>query len=383
MSYRFRVSTNLRVGAGESAKLGEELADLGFARPAAIMDASLVENPVVRAALAGVEGKMPLAVFSNTAREPDYDFLQAFFGKNLKGTGFDVLIGVGGGSTMDLAKGAAVLMTNAGAALSFRGFPKLSHRPAAVVALPTTAGTGSEVTYNAVFTDSQGKKKLGINSPQNFPVAAIIDPLLLAGAPRAVALSSGADALVHTLESFVHKNHTAVSRPLSAEAFRLLFGNFAAALDDPKNHAAWEAMGVGAYLAGLALMNAGSGPSGALSYPLGVHHEVPHGLAGAVFLPAVTRYNIRKGYRDYARLYDVIEGADRARSDLDKSAAFGDALEGLWRKLGLPLRLSALKLAWKDVDFLAEQYDVLKAAIDQNPVPFSKEDLRRMLQEIA
>src|SRR5208282_4918269 len=271
-SFRFRVATNLRYGVGESEKLGEEASELGFSSAAAIVDQAVAAHPQVVKALQSVRDRgLTLDVFRSSEPEPSYRYLDSFK-KQFEGKDYDCLIGIGGGSAMDLAKGIAVLLTNPGAAISFRGFPKLKNKPLPIIAIPTTAGTGSEVTYNAVFTDTDQQKKLGINSLLNFPVAAIIDPLMTADCPVSVSISSGSDALVHTLESFVHKDHTPVSRLYSIEAFRLLYHNLGALLDRPSDLEVRGSLALGAYLAATALMNSGSGPSGAFSYPLGVHY---------------------------------------------------------------------------------------------------------------
>lgn len=381
-SFRYRVSTNLRFGPGEAAKLGEELKELGFLKPAAVVDSGVSRHPKVLEALASVVAAgLTLQTHESTEAEPTYDYLEAFKSR-LAGGGHDCIVGIGGGSVMDLAKGLAVLLTNEGPALSFRGFPKLKNRPLPMIAIPTTAGTGSEVTFNAVFTDAAQKKKLGINSILNFPVCAIIDPLLTVDCPRSVTVSSGADALVHTLESYVHKNHTPVSRAQSMEAFRLLFNALGKVLDDPKNVQVRADLALGAYQAGTALMNSGSGPSGAFSYPLGAVYHVPHGYAGAAFLPSITRHNVEKGY-DYAPLYDLIEGADKTLPAQEKNRRFADAIQGLMDKLGVPRSLSHYKLGPQDIGFMIDQYDVLKAGIDQNPIEITKDDVRRMMETLA
>jgi len=382
-SFRYRVSTNLRFGPGEAAKLGEELKELGFFKPAAVVDSGVSRHPKVLEALASVAAAgLPLQTHESTEAEPSYDYLEAFKTR-LAARGHDCLIAVGGGSVMDLTKGLAVLLTNEGPALSFRGFPKLKNRPLPVIAIPTTAGTGSEVTYNAVFTDAAAKKKLGINSILNFPACAIIDPLLTVDCPRPVTVSSGVDALVHALESYVHKKHTPISRTLSMEAFRLIFNALGKVLGDPKNVQVRADLALGAYQAGTALMNSGSGPSGAFSYPLGAVYHVPHGYAGAAFLPSITRHNVEKGYVDYAALYDLIEGADPSLPAREKNRRFAEEIQGLMDKLGVPKNLSHYKLGPQDIRFMIEQYDVLKAGIDQNPIGITKDDVRRMMETLA
>ncbi|MFC1510852.1 iron-containing alcohol dehydrogenase family protein [Candidatus Margulisiibacteriota bacterium] len=382
MSFKFKVSTNLRYGVSESEKLGEEIKALGFLKPGVIIDQGVFEHPQTMKILGSMKNAgLSFEVFKNNAVEPDYDFLD-LFKKNFANKDFDCLVGVGGGSVLDLTKAMATLITNPGPAVNYKGFPDLNNRPLPVIAVPTTAGTGSEVTYNAVFTDSKLKKKLGINSELNYPVLSVIDPLFTVGCPKSVTVSAGCDALVHTLESYVHKNNTPLSRMLSKEAFRLLFNNLNKVLDSPDDIEVRGNIALGAYLAGKALINAGSGPSGAFSYPLGAVYKVPHGYAGAVFLPHITRINVEKGYRDYTPLYDLIDGLDITISDDQKNIEFVKKIQELMDKLDVPKSLSTYKLGPKDIEFMIEQHDVLKAAIAQNPIEITKDDTRKMMQQL-
>ncbi len=380
--FNFRVKTKLLFGAGTSEELPKIIEQFGFKKAAIIIDNGVKNHSQTKKILESLKkSSMAHQIFINDAVEPDYDFLENYK-KNFIGQGFECLVGIGGGSTLDLTKGVATLMTNLGAAISYRGFPQLKNLPVPVIAIPTTAGTGSEVTFNAVFTDSHEKRKLGINSEYNFPVQAIIDPWFTVGSPNSVTVSAGADALVHTLESYVHKNHTPISRMYSKEAFRLLFNGLWKVLGDPNNIKIREDLGLGAYLAGTALMNAGSGPAGAFSYPLGTFHKVPHGYAGAVFLPEITRINAEKGYQDYAELYDLIDDLDKKISIPGKNKIFAEKIQELMNKLEVPQYIQKFNLTPQDVELLIEQYDTLKAAIDQNPIEITKDDVRKFMNRV-
>jgi len=380
--FRFFLSTDLRFGNNQCLKLPDYIKDLGHSKIALIIDNGVVNNQqVIKCINSLKDNNISFDIYVNESVEPTYDYLEDFR-KRFIGKSYDCLVGIGGGSTLDLTKGIATLLTNDGEAISFRGFPKLKNKPLPIIAIPTTAGTGSEVTYNAVFTDSKEKKKLGINSTLNFPSLAIIDPLIYIGMPEKAAISSGCDALVHTLESYVHKNNTPISRIFSKEAFRLLFNNLNRLLEDFNNTDIWGALSLGAYLAGIALINAGSGPSGAFSYPLGAVYKVPHGYAGAVFISKITKINVEKGYTDYADLYDLIEGADKTISNEDKNLKFAVELQNLMDKLKVPRNLRDFGLKKPDIEFLLSQYDILKGAIDQNPIEITKEDCKKMFQEL-
>lgn len=383
IEFQFRLTTNVFFGKGVSESAGNKVRSLGFSRAAVLLDSAVInQTPVKKVLDSLVSAGVHIDLHNNHAVEPSYDDLE-LVKKTFEGRNCDVVVGIGGGSTLDLAKGLAVLLRNEGPALSFRGFPTLLNNPIPVIAFPTTAGTGSEVTFNAVFTDTNEKKKLGINSTLNFPVAAFLDPMLTLECPLSVSVSSGADAMVHALESFVHRRHTPLSRVFSVNAFALLFHNLKKLPSHLADLDVRAGLQLGAYEAAIALMNSGSGPSGALSYPLGVHHKVPHGLAGALFLPSVTWFNVRAGYSDYSILYDTIAGTNLLLTKGEKAIQFSTILEDLWTVLGIPRRLSAFGLTPDDVESLGEQIVSLKAAIAQNPIDLSDIEVRNMLKELA
>jgi alcohol dehydrogenase class IV len=380
-SFKFKVKTHLEFGNGKIRNLGEWTKKSGYHKVGVILDKGVEKNKMIQDGIRALKDHdVEYVIFVNSAVEPDYDFLDEFK-KKFIGAGFECLIGIGGGSTLDLTKGIATLVINPGPALSYRGFPELEHVPLPVIAVPTTAGTGSEVTYNAVFTNSQEKKKLGINSEYNYPVLAVIDPMILTECPISVAVSAGCDALVHSLESYVNVNHTPVSRMFSREAFKLLYNNLRKLPGGLHDVDVQSGLALGAYLAGTALMNSGAGPAGGLSYVLGGVYKVPHGFAGATFIGAVTTWNVQKGYRDYGDLYDLIEGADANQSTQEKNRLFAGCINDLLKQLGMPDVIPGYGLTSKDVDYIAGQYEMLKGVIAMNPVSFSMEDIQGIVHQ--
>jgi alcohol dehydrogenase class IV len=294
----------------------------------------------------------------------------------------DCFIGIGGGSVIDFAKGLSTVLVNPGNAVLYKGFPEKIRPPLPTIAVPTTAGTGSEVTYNAVFTDNSTQKKLGINTRLNYPVLAILDPVLTVNSPLSVTVSSGMDALVHTLESYAAVQSNTMNRIFAREAFRYIFNNLFLVKNDPGNVGVRSKIQFGAYLAGISLINSGSGPAGALSYPLGVHFKVPHGLAGAVFIPHIVRHNVERGY-DYSELYDLIEGADVSLPRETRNEEFAEKLFELCRVLGVPDTLRGFGVDEKTVNVLCTEAESLKNAFGQNPVGFSVADAQDLLRKMV
>ena len=380
--FNFKLSTDMKFGLGIYKDIAVLLADYNFGPLCMIVDSALLNNNKVRDLIKSLQQSLDVVtVFENKSVEPDYDYLDSCKAE-LVSLKFDSLIAIGGGSTIDLAKGIAVLMRNPGRAISFRGWNLAKNPALPVIAFPTTAGTGSEVTPNAVFIAKDEKRKLGINTDYVRPQLAILDPELTLSCPRSVTVSSGMDALTHALESFVAKNATLTSRIFSKEAFSLVFNNLPMLLDDMGNVELRGRLLLGSYYAGIALMNSGAGPAGALSYVLGVHYNVPHGLAGAVFLPQVVKLNVQRDCNSYTPLYDLIEGADLTLDESGKSEKFAELFKQLCQKASVPESLEQFGVSRNNLDFLVEESFWLKAAIEQNPVHFKKEEIRMLWESL-
>ena len=382
--FNFVLKTNMKFGIGLVQNLNEVLKEYNIKKTGIIIDQGVYNNKLIKRMLGKVKNDGVLAkVYKNSVSEPDYDYLDKYK-SNFKGWEPDCLVGIGGGSTLDLTKGMAVLLKNHGPAIKYRGFPQLKFKPIPVIAIPTTAGTGSEVTYNAVFTDTKEKRKLGINSKLNYPICAILDPLLVSGCPKSVMISSGMDALTHALESFVAKNATPISRVCSKEAFKLIFNSLGRVINDRNNVEIWSNLLLGSYWAGIALPNAGAGLAGAMSYPLGAVYKVPHGLAGGMFLSSVVTLNIKRGYKQYGELYDLIDKADKKLTVEKKNKEFSRLLNKLCDKLRIPKKLLAFGINKKDVHYLVEYiFKGLKGAIEQNPIRLNKKDVRKILESMS
>lgn len=381
----FLLNSNMRHGTGELGNLSSYLEDMGFKNIALIIDKAILDVEYVKNMVSKCRNnfKRCEVLVYKLQGEPTYDYLDECSVIMRKHKDLDVIVGIGGGSVIDLAKGIAVLMKNKGSGIDYRGFPKNINRPLPVVAIPTTAGTGSDATYNAVFTDSKAGKKLGINTTMNFPVLSILDPKLISTCPRDVVASSGMDALTHAMESFVSKRATLISRIYSIEAIRLLIPNLEKVLDFPEDINIKGNLQLGAYLAGIALFNASSGPAGALSYLLGTWYKVPHGTAGAIFLPHIHRFNFENGYYDYSILYDAIN-KDDGKSRKDKADYITDRIFFLNKKLGIKGDLSSYGVKKEDIKrFEQEALTTIKAAFSFNPIEMKESDIKKLLLNIA
>lgn len=382
-SFRFTVNTDMRFGIGISRNIGDLLANYNFGRLCLVVDSAVLNNNKLVQDLIenlGHSSKI-VKIFENKISEPDYDYLDNCK-MELATLEFESLMAIGGGSTLDLTKGIAVLMRNPGKAINYRGFDLVKSPALLVIAVPTTAGTGSEVTPNAVFINKKEKRKLGINTEYVRPKLAILDPLLTLSCPKEVTVSSGMDALTHVLESFVAKSATPISRMFSKEAFSLVFNSLPKIVDDMSNVELRARLLLGSYYAGIALMNSGAGPAGAMSYVLGARYNVPHGLAGAVFLPCVAKLNIEMGCLAYAPLYELIQVADRNLSEIERNKGFSEALGKLCEKLSIPESVKDFGVSLDALSFLVNESFWLKPAIEQNPVPFTEREVQMVWESL-
>jgi len=197
-----------------------------------------------------------------------------------------------------------------------------------------------------------------------------------------VISSSGMDALTHTLESYVATKANPLTRIFAENAFNLIFNNLLKVLEVPGDLESRSKLQLGAYLAGISLMNSGSGVAGALSYSLGVHFGVPHGIAGALYLPHVVDFNIQKGY-DYSRLYDLIDGVDKSLAKEEKNRIFGNKLFELGRRLNVPDTLRYFGVDESNLNILLKEAESLEKAFTQNPIPFTVEDGKQLLIKLT
>jgi alcohol dehydrogenase len=387
MDFDFNLKTNAKFGTEKALHLAQYIKELSLSKPGIIIDGGIAGLEYPRKILSALENDSDLTVKTwvyNLRYEPDYDSLDRIKMLFLDAAGkpvTDCFVGIGGGSVIDFAKGLSTVVVNPGKAVQYKGFPVHIHPSLPTIAIPTTAGTGSEVTYNAVFTDNEQKKKLGINTRNNYPALAILDPLLTVNSPMSVTVSSGMDALVHTLESYAAVQSNPLSRIFAREAFFMIFNNLFLVKDYPKDCEIREKIQYGAYLAGISLINSGSGPSGALSYPLGVHFKVPHGIAGAVFIPHIIRHNVQAGY-DYSELYDLINGVDRSLSKASKNEQFAEKVFLLCKKLDVPEKLSGFGVNASTVHLFLADIDALERAFAQNPVPFTVEEGKKLVRSM-
>jgi len=350
----------------------------GWNRIGAVIDHNLLELPIIKKFIDQLQKSTDFFVAGKCSiSEPTYDELERVRLQFSDPT-LQAIIGIGGGSALDMAKAMAVLVHNRKPAIEYRGFNKITEPVLPIVAIPTTAGTGSEVTPNASFIDTHEKKKMGINGEAVRPRYAIIDPELTLSCPISSTVSAAVDSMVHAAEAYAAKKTNSIARLFAGEGFQIVFNALPQLINDLENIRLRQEVMYGAFLSGIALMHSGTGPAAAMSYPLGIHYKVSHGLGGGIFLPHIIDYNIHHGYVDYVGLYDKVKG-----DKISTVQGFLEKLHNLWDQLNIPKDLNFCGLKKSGVDFFVKETMELKGALDQNPVPFGTSEVKKILSKLV
>lgn len=340
ISMNFASPRLMLVSGGAVKQIAEVLAKFGLSRPLVVTDPFMVSSGHVRHCLDPLAAAgLAVSVFSNTVPDPTDTVVEAGVAELAKGS-FDCLIGFGGGSPIDTAKAMAIL-----AAGAQEGRPKMRDYKAPVaadrgalpvIAIPTTAGTGSECTRFTVITDTERDEKMLIAGLGALPLAAVVDYELTYSVPPRTTADTGVDSLTHALEAYVSKRANPVSDALALSAMRLIGANIRTAYAEPRNAAAREAMMLGATEAGLAFSNSSVALVHGMSRPIGAHFHVPHGLSNAMLLPAITRYSVPGAETRYATAARTIGFAADSDGDQAAAAKLVAGLETLNKDLSVP-----------------------------------------------
>ncbi len=335
LSFLFLNPTRVIFGPGSSGEVGIELASLGCRRALVVTDTLLAEKTdIVRKIVASL-GSACAGVFSDVPADSGVHTVDA--GAQVgRRQGADSIVSVGGGSVIDTAKGIAILLTEGGSILDYQGFQLLTRRQTPHLAIPTTAGTGSEVTYFAVIKDHEAKRKLIFGDHHIIPDVAILDPALTVGLPPVLTAATGLDAFSHGLEALTSAQREPMSDALGLHAIRLIREFLPVAVARGPDLAARGQMLIGATLAGAAFSNAQVGLLHAIAHVVGARHGVHHGTANAIAMPHVMRYN-NGVVADRHRLVAEALGVDvRGLSDEAAGLAAAEAVSAFVREVGLP-----------------------------------------------
>ena len=380
-TFSFAGAKKIVFGNGSFATLPEHLAELKVSRPLVVVDRNLAETGFGEK-LSGLleKAKIGYVLYDKTEPEPPLELADEGAKLALKKK-CDGVVGIGGGSAMDLAKAISVLAANKGKAEDYLGLNKVPGPGLPKIMVPTTAGTGSEVTFTAVFIRKKLKKKEGMNSPYLYPELALLDPELTLSLPPKPTAATGIDALCHAIESYTSVNASPMSELMSLEAIRLISENLRTAVHDGTNLEAREAMLLGSLYAGLGLANAGVTAVHSLSYPLGGKYGVSHGLANTIMLPPVMAFNMPGNQKKFVDIAEVM-GEIVDNLPLREAAYLAvEAVESLIEDCGISTTLEELEIPEADFPELAKVAMTVARPLANNPCRMTLEEMVELYQE--
>ena len=369
-SFEFNLRTGLVFGVGSIDRVGTISKELSFTRPLLVADKGLQEAGHVERVVALLRNAHLDAVpFHEFDVNPDSEMVTqgAVFARSQK---VDSIIGLGGGSSLDCAKGINFVLSNGGTMADYRGYGKATKPMLPMIAAPTTAGTGSEAQSYAVISDAETKIKMACGDPKAAFRVAILDPELTLSQPEAVTAAAGFDAIAPAVETAVTTRRNAISTMYSREAFCLLNHNFENVLETPHDVMARAAMQLGAFYAGIAIEQSMLGAAHACANPLPARFQMAHGVALGIVLPHVVRWNAQTSADLYRELISNSDNLKETTTTMDSGLQLADRLVNIGNACGFPSRLRDTGVLKNDLEALA------RAAAEQwtgtfNPRPFS------------
>jgi lactaldehyde reductase len=382
MVSKFVLNETSYFGKGAREELPEEIRKRGFSKVLVVTDKALFEVGVTNKVTevldkAGIE----YTVYSEVKPNPTIKNVTDGV-KVCKEFGADVIVAVGGGSSIDTAKGISIIMTNPDRSdiVSLNGLSNTVNKGMPLIALPTTSGTAAEVTINYVITDENRKIKMVCVDPNDIPILAIVDSDLMASMPKSIASSTGMDALTHAIEGYITKAHNTMSDMFHMKAIELIFEYLPAAVND-KDEKAIEMMGLAQYIAGMGFSNVGLGIVHSMAHQLGAVYDTPHGLANAILLPTVMRFNGVVCADRFREILINIGRPDAANlNDQDVINTFVWKITELSKAVGITQTVKDTGCKEEDFEMLADKAmeDPCKPG---NPRDVSKEDFIELYRQ--
>lgn len=382
MAERFILNETSYFGRGARAELPGEIKTRGYKKVLVVTDKMLFES--------GVTGKVTKVlddagidyeVYAEVKPNPTVTNVKMGVEK-CKEVEANVIVAVGGGSAMDTAKGISIIMTNPDRAdvVSLNGLSNTTNKGLPIIALPTTHGTAAEVTINYVITDEERQVKMVCVDPHDIPVLAIVDSELMESLPKGTAAATGLDALTHAVEGYITKAHNTMSDMFHMRAIEMIFENLPKAVNE-KDSKAIENMALAQYMAGMGFSNVGLGIVHSMAHQLGAVYDTPHGIANAILLPTVMRFNGEVCADRFREILCHIGRPDaKDLNDQDVINTFVWMIQELSKSVGVTQTVKDTGCKEEDLEMLAD-----KAMEDPcrpgNPRDVSKEDFIRLYKE--
>jgi|TARA_Y100001968_G_C19433798_1_gene758497 alcohol dehydrogenase class IV len=369
----FKSAKKLITGNGAVSALKSELSRLEVKNPAVITDKGVSESgglSLVTSQLTTEE----YVIFDDIPPEPEVSVIE-HYAAELRGKNVDGIIAVGGGSAMDSAKVLAVSMSHTGSISALFGENNVNARDVPLIAIPTTAGTGSEVTNIAILTDPADQLKKGIVSEFLLPDVAIVAAEMTVSCPPTVTAASGIDALVHALEAYLSVNASPITDALALKAIAMIYPALPKAYLDGNDLAARESMATGSLLAGLAFGNAGVGAVHALAYPLGGRFHLSHGMSNAVMLPHVMKENAAVSQERFVDIAKAMKLSTQGHTDSEITEQVLHAIEKICRDVEIPASLSHFDIPEDAIPTMAIEASKVTRLLRNNPRQFTVDEI--------
>ena len=378
----FRTTPRIVMGPGSLRQLADEAKLLGAQKVLLVTDKGLVAAGVVEKAMQVLQqDNIRLSVFDAVEADPRYEIVAECV-EVVQSEKVDLIVGIGGGSPIDIAKTAAVMATNEGDITEYFGIDLVPKPGLDTIIIPTTAGTGSEVTPIVILSDEDEKLKKGIVSPHLFPNVAILDSTLTLELPPQVTAATGMDSLIHAVEAFTSKNAYWMTDMMAREAIRLIMGNIRTAFANGSDLTARSRMLEGSLVAGMAFANAGVTAVHAFAYPIGAEFHIPHGVANSIMLAPVMEFNMLGNIQKFGELAGLLGEVTDGMNSREMAMAAVNAIRTLSDDLQIPNKLSSFGIKDADIPMLAEGVMKVTRLLANNPRVLTQDDAERIYRQV-
>ena len=383
MANRFILNEVSYFGPGARKELPGVVARLGFKKALVVTDKGLIKFGVAKQVTDVMdEAGIAYEIFSEVKPNPTVtnvkDGIEA-----CKKAEADFIVAIGGGSAMDTAKGIGIVVRNPEFSdiVSLEGVADTKNKSLPIIALPTTAGTAAETTINYVIIDETRQAKMVCVDPNDIPCVAIIDAELMYSLPKSLTAATGMDAMTHAIEGLITKAAWELSDMFEIKAIEMIYKYLPIAVDEPTNPVGRDGMAVAQYVAGMAFSNVGLGVDHGMAHPLSALHDIPHGVACAMLLPTVMRFNAPAAKAKYVDIAKAC-GVYKDGMTVDEAAdAACEAIADLSRRVGIPEHLTELGITEKDIDALADQA-IADVSTPGNPREVTRDDIVALYKQI-
>ena len=357
MAQRFILNEVSYFGPGARKELPEVLTRMGVKKALVTSDKGLIKVGTTKMVTDVLdEMGFPYDIYSEIKPNPTVTNVKQGV-EAFKTSGADCIIAIGGGSSMDTAKGIGIVANNPefGDIVSLEGCAPTKNKSVPIIALPTTAGTGAEVTINYVIIDEERQAKMVCVDPNDIPAVAIVDPELMYSLPKGLTAATGMDALTHAIEGYITKGAWIMSDMYELQAIKMIAENLPIAVEEPTNPVGREGMALAQYIAAQAFSNVGLGLVHGMAHPMGSLHDIPHGVANALLLPTIMEFNMPTRIEKYGIIAQHM-GVDTTGMTPEEAAqAAVDAVRALSIRVGIPQHLSEIGITEADIPALASQ----------------------------